>query len=151
MIREFAVVSPGATLREAAIRLRNGKGRGEGGMPSLLVMEGDRLEGIVTLSDLVKVIVPPYIKADRHLAHLGWDGLLEAQCKRVHDQSVREIMTKKVITIEEDSVLTEVAELLFAHAIHSLPVLQGRKVVGIVYLSDLAIQVFTTLEAQTGD
>lgn len=148
MVRAFDTIQPETTLREAAARLRMGKGQGEGGMPSLLVMQGDRLVGIVTLTDLLTGILPSYIAQDPHLAHLAWDGLLEKQCKRVQNKSVREVMTKKVITISEEAVLTEAAELLFAHHIHSLPVTKGKEVVGILYLSDLARDTFARLEGQ---
>lgn len=148
MITAFDVIQPETTLREAASRLRAGKGQGEGGMPSLLVMQGGRLVGIVTLTDLLTAILPSYIAQDPHLAHLAWDGLLEMQCKRVQDKPIREIMTKKVVTINEDSVLTEAAEMLFAHHIHSLPVMRGKEVVGILYLSDLARDTFSRLEGQ---
>jgi CBS domain-containing protein len=149
MVTEFDTIGPDAPIRKVPGQLRTGKGKGEGGMPSILVMEGERLLGIVTLTDLVKAILPPYIAQDPHLTHLAWDGLLERQCNRLQNKPVREVMTKKVITVNEETVLTEAAELLLEHQIHTLPVLRGSRVVGILYLSDLASQVFAQLEVQS--
>jgi CBS domain-containing protein len=146
MIKEFKTILPGATIREAVAMFRTEKGQGEGGMPSLLVTEGERLVGIVTLSDIVKAVLPPYMAQDPHLAHLAWDGLLERQCGRIKDKAVDKIMTRKVVTVNEEAVLTEAAELFFEHSIHSLPVVRKGKVVGILYLSDLAKLILNQLE-----
>jgi CBS domain-containing protein len=142
MVNRFESVGPDTPIWKAAGKLREGPGKGEGGMPALLVMEGERLAGIVTLSDLLKAILPPYIAQDPHLMHMAWDGLLEAQFKRVREKPVREIMTSEVVSIREEAVLTEAAQLFFARHYHSLPVLRGDRVTGMLYLSDLAAQVF---------
>jgi CBS domain-containing protein len=145
MVERFEAVAPDAPIWKAAGLLREGPGRGEGGMPALLVMEGDRLSGIVTLSDLLKAILPPYIAQDPHLMHMAWEGLLETQFKRVRAKPVREIMTTAVVTVREEAVLTEAAEIFFSHHVHSLPVVKDGKVVGMLYLSDLASHVFERL------
>lgn len=148
MIKEFNTVTPDATIREAAALLRTGKGRGEGGWSSLLVMEGGRLAGIVTITDILKAALPLYMAGDPHLAHLGWDGLLEQHCKQVQDKPVREVMQSRVVTVDEDAVLTEAVEHLIHQGVHSLPVMRGETVIGVLYLSDLAHRVFAQLEAE---
>ena len=91
--------------------------------------------------------MPSYAQ-DPHLAHLAWDGLLEKQCARVGGTPVSEVMTAPVVTIHEDTVLMEAAELLFANHIHSLPVMRGTEVVGVFYLYDLASESFVRLMGQ---
>lgn len=146
MQREFDTVGPETTLREAAVHFRSGKGQGEGGVPALVVMEGEKLVGIISLTDVLKAILPPYILQDTHLVHMAWDGLLEAQCEKIQNKKVREIMTKQVVTIAEDAVLAEAAEHFLSYHIHSIPVTRGEKVVGIVYLSELARRVLRRCE-----
>jgi CBS domain-containing protein len=146
MQTQFDTVSPETTLREAAVLFRSGKGQGEGGVPALVVMEGEKLSGIISLTDVLKAILPPYILQDPHLAHMAWDGLLEAQCEKIQNKQVREIMTKQVLTIAEEAVLAEAAEHFLSRHIHSLPVTRGGKVVGILYLSDLARRVLGRCE-----
>lgn len=143
MITEFDKISPDDSLFEAAAIMRDSrKGPGEGGVPAIVVLDGDRLVGIVSLTDMLKAILPPYLLQDTHLAHVTWDGLLESQCKRVQDKKVRDIMTKDVVTVKEDAVLAEAAEHFLSRHIHSIPVLRGNSVVGILYLYDLARRVF---------
>ena len=145
----FSAVRPETAFREAAALFKPGKGLGEGGVPSLVVLEGGRLVGIVTLTDMLKAILPPYLLQDPHLAHITWDGLLESQCEKALNRTVREIMTQRVITIPDDAVLAEAAELLLSHHIHSVPVLRNNQVVGILYLSDLARRVFAHCATET--
>lgn len=145
MIRRFYPIRPEASLSEAAGLFQNGSGKGEGGLPSLLVMDGDRLVGILTLTDLLKAVIPAYLAQDPHLAHLAWNGLLEKQIQKIRDRSVSDFMTKKVITIKADAPLSEAADLLLINRIHSLPVTREGSVVGMFYLSDLASQVFRFL------
>jgi CBS domain-containing protein len=146
----FRSVRPETTFREAAaLFLELGKGLGEGGVPSLIVLDGGRLVGIVTLTDMVKALLPPYLLQDPRLAHMTWDGLLESQCEKAQNRTVREIMTQRVVTVSENAVLAEAVELLLSHDIHSVPVLRDNQVVGILYLSDLARRVFARFTAET--
>ncbi|OGW60584.1 MAG: hypothetical protein A2V83_11360 [Nitrospirae bacterium RBG_16_64_22] len=143
MITEFDKISPDASLFDAAAIMRESrKGTGEGGIPAVVVLDGGRLVGIVSLTDMLKAILPPYLLQDTHLAHVTWDGLLESQCKRVQDKKVRDIMTRDVVTVKEDAVLAEAAEHFLSRHIHSIPVLRGDSVVGVLYLYDLAKRVF---------
>jgi CBS domain-containing protein len=45
---------------------------------------------------------------------------------------VEEVMTKKVISVTEDTPLEEVCRLLVESHIHRVPVLRGKKVVGVI-------------------
>jgi len=145
MVREFESVRPDTTLREAASRLSGGPSPAGGGLPALLVTEGGRLSGILTVADLLRTVLPPYLAQDSHLASLAWEGLLETQFKRMQAKAVREIMTAEVFTVQENAALTEAAELFYAHHVHSLPVMRGKELTGVLYLSDLARTVFTKL------
>jgi CBS domain-containing protein len=60
MSTRFATIHPDATLREAATAFQAEPDHG--GVPNLLVMEGDRLLGLVTLTDVLRVLLPPSIE-----------------------------------------------------------------------------------------
>ncbi|MDY7228586.1 CBS domain-containing protein [Hyalangium rubrum] len=51
--------------------------------------------------------------------------------------TVDELMTREVITLEADAALAQVDDLLKRHHIRHLPVVQGRKLVGLVSHRDL--------------
>ncbi len=58
--------------------------------------------------------------------------------------TVQEIMTKDVITVQEDTCLEEAARIMVDHKVGGLPVMRGDKVVGIITESDL-FKVFLEL------
>lgn len=55
-----------------------------------------------------------------------------------HDhRNARDVMTREVVTVTEDTELGEVSDLLLKHRIKRVPVLRGGKVVGIVSRADI--------------
>lgn len=59
-------------------------------------------------------------------------GFLESQ-----DRSARDMMITPVVTVEEDTDVIEIAELLSARKIKRVPVMSGGRIVGIVSRADL--------------
>jgi CBS domain-containing protein len=50
---------------------------------------------------------------------------------------VEDFMSRRLITVRPGTTVGEAAALMRAHAIGSLPVLEGRRLVGIVTVSDM--------------
>jgi CBS-domain-containing membrane protein len=103
-------VSPGTTLAEAAGQMDRA------GVGSLLVLDGDRLVGIVT---------------DRDIA-------LRAVARRVPcDGRVDAVMTSGVVTLPASSTRDEVVRAFQEHAVRRLPLMDGERLVGLITLDDL--------------
>jgi CBS domain-containing protein len=62
------------------------------------------------------------------------------------DRAVGDLMTSPVVTARPDSTLREAAKLLRGRSIGCLPVLDGRKLVGIVTLSDVLETIIRGVE-----
>jgi CBS domain-containing protein len=56
---------------------------------------------------------------------------------RSKDRVVRNVMTREVVTVEEETPLAEIARLLEEHRIKRVPVVRQGKIVGIVRRADL--------------
>jgi CBS domain-containing protein len=109
-------VSPATTVAESA-RLMDRAGVG-----ALLVLEGQRLVGIVTDRDL----------ALRAVARgLPSDGRVDA------------VMTTGVVTVPVSATRAEVVRAFHTHAVRRLPLTDGPLVVGLVTLDDLLTQAVT--------
>jgi CBS domain-containing protein len=109
--------SPSDSLRSAAEMMwRQQTG-------SLLVMDDDRLLGIITERDVMKAI---------------------AQGHDVDKSAVSDIMTTNVLTIPPEMTLHEAARHMAARWIRHLPVVRDGKVVGVVSQRDL-VGVFAAL------
>jgi CBS domain-containing protein len=110
MTRAVVVEIADDTLAEAAAHMR------EQQTSSLLVMEGDHLAGILTERDLMKAIAQ------------GRDPKLT---------QVKDVMVTEVITVSPDASLLDAASLMLSKWIRHLPVVRGKKVVGIISQRDL--------------
>lgn len=96
---------------------------------SLLVMDGDRLLGIVTERDVVQTV---------------------AQGGNVDTATVGEIMTSDVLTVPPDMALYEAARLMVSRWVRHLPVVRDDQVVGVLSLRDL-VAVLAALGQVTDD
>lgn len=84
---------------------------------SLLIMAGDKLQGIITERDIMRSV---------------------AEGKDPKSVSLRDAMTTDVVTIDPDTALTDAAQLMFEKWFRHLPVVTARgEVVGVVSLRDL--------------
>lgn len=89
------------------------------------IVEGDKIIGVLSYSDLLRISF-----ADMT------DG--EEVSSVVYDMySIPQIMAKTPITVSSDTTVKEVAEILATKSFHSIPVLEGEKLVGIVTTTDL--------------
>ena len=52
-------------------------------------------------------------------------------------KNAKAIMSKKVITVDQDASVEEIAQLMLTHAIKRLPVMDGSKLIGIVSRADI--------------
>lgn len=110
MTKAAVTDSAGDTLAEAAAKMWKAQ------TGSLLVMDADRLVGIVTERDLLRVV---------------------AQGQDPRQVRLKDVMRADVITIGPQSRLKEAAALMAGKWIRHLPVVDGDKVVGIISQRDL--------------
>lgn len=85
---------------------------------SLLVMEGERLAGIFTARDILKAI--DLCRCDLTTVKVG------------------EIMSREVITGRPDDTVDTVRETMTRHHISHLPIVEDRRVVGLISFYDVA-------------
>lgn len=102
--------------------------------------EGE-LIGIVTEDDLIfqdkKIHFPTVVNILGGLIYLESFKDFDKELKKIMAQSVSEIMTKEVITIKEETSISEIATLMTEKQIHLFPVMRGDKIVGIVGKADV--------------
>jgi len=103
------------------------------------VVDGDKLVGIVSEGDLVR-------RAEIGTArrHRAWwlelftsDAKLTREYVKSHAHTVRDVMADRVITVEEETDLSEIAHLLEKERIKRVPVVKEGKLVGVVSRADI--------------
>jgi CBS domain-containing protein len=91
-----------------------------------VVDANDELVGIVTEGDINRISDSP--ESDLAEYNLYY---------RVKDLPLREFMRRPVLTVAPDTRLREAAQIMIVNHIHGVPVVIGKRVVGVVTVSDL--------------
>ena len=98
----------------------------------------ERLVGIVTEGDLMR---RPELGTERHrgwwLRFFGDERARAEEYARAHGSRAEQVMTRNVITVTEETPVSEIARLLEEHHIKRVPVVRGARVVGIVSRANL--------------
>ena len=106
----------------------------------------DRPVGMLTEGDLLRrVETGTEDQKPGWLASIFWPGALAADYVQSHGRQVEELMTRDVICVNEDALLSEVVTLMRKHRVRRLPVVRDGRLVGIVSRADLVAQVGAAL------
>jgi len=113
IVRQPITTRPSTSIRDAAREMERQ------GVGALLVVEDDRLVGIVTDRDIVLRGVARDVAAD---------GRIDA------------LMTTEVITLPSGADIERAYEVFRDHAIRRLPIVDGRRLVGLLSIDDLLVR-----------
>ena len=126
MTKEPLVVSPKTSVEEALRTMRKHRVRH---LP--VVKDGEMLVGIVTQTDLLHASPSPATSLSM------WEiNFLLAKMQ------VRDAMTTQVVVVDEECPLEEAALVMAEHKFGCLPVVHGKRLVGIITETDL-FNIFT--------
>jgi CBS domain-containing protein len=136
-------LTPDNTLKEAANLLRIAQ-RGEEkiGVKALPVLDSlGNLIGILSIGDILKAVHPAYMDL-MNLGSFAWDGMVETFAQKAAGKKVRDIMTRKVITVKEDSTLMECIDHMLKNNVKRVPVLNKEtRVAGMLYERDVFYEI----------
>lgn len=118
--KNVVTIAPTAAISEAAYLMMNED------VGALVVVDNDsRPVGIITDRDLVVSAIAEGVNPE--------------------EATVEQVMTKDLITVDEDTDIFEMLSVLSENSIRRLPVTRGGKLKGIVSVDDLIVVVATEL------
>ncbi len=136
MTSEVITVKPDLSVEKLAEILWENK---ISGVPVL--DDNDTLVAVVTENDLIdqtkKIHIPSVITLLDSVFFLESGGKMEKQIKKITGSTVGDIGTEKLISVTEETPLNEIATIMAEKRVHTLPVLSGEKLVGVVGKSDI--------------
>ena len=98
--------------------------------------EHDRVIGVVTESDLIEqkknLHLPTVVTLFEGVLFLERPQKLKREIEKMLGATVKDIYSKKVITINENTTLEDIATIMSEKKVHLLPVLRGDELVGVV-------------------
>jgi len=112
MVKEVVTIDESSTVKEAADIMNKFE------IGCLIAVRKGKAMGIITERDLLKRVV--------------------AEAKDATKTKVKNIMTSPLVVVEPGMDLGEAVKLMFQMKIKKLPVVDGKKLVGLVSLTDIA-------------
>jgi CBS domain-containing protein len=112
MVREVITIDEESTVREAAEVMNKFE------IGCLIAVRKGKAVGIITERDLLKRVV--------------------AEAKDVNKTKVKDVMSSPLVVVEPKMELEEAVKLMFQMKIKKLPVVDGKRLVGLVTLTDIA-------------
>jgi len=155
MTKDPVVCTVETTLRDAVGLMRQ---HHIGGLP---VMEGTELVGMLTESDLISLLESERISDDLWLPspfeiieipireYINWEKTKHA-LRNIGDMPAKKVMTRRVITATEGMEIGAAAELMLKEGIARLPVMRGKRLVGILTRADIIHAVGSSHSTQKG-
>ena len=138
MSPRFHTLSPSNTVAEA-VNMFHVAGREEGRriFGLMVIDENDHLAGMLSLYDILLFVQPKHIHVWSEIEDLEAQALFGELLDRVKAVQVSDIMTTRVLTVKPETHLMVIADLMIKRHIRRIPVVEGNRLAGIVYISDL--------------
>jgi CBS domain-containing protein len=131
MTQKVYTISPDSTLKECAEALSKYNING------LVVVEKDKVVGVITKADIFKAILPRYpdiIEEERYVSDLEY---VEERANKLFEMEVKDIMGAPPITVNSDMPIVKAGSTMILRRVKQVPVVDKGKLVGIITLTDI--------------
>lgn len=143
MTRNVITVTPDVTVTELALLLAS---HGISGAP--VVDETGGVIGVVTENDLIdqkkKIHIPTVVTILDSVIYLENPERVGKEMKKMAGVTVRDIYSREPVTVNEDTPLDEIATVMAEKKIHTLPVMRGEELVGVIGKRDIIKTLIST-------
>ncbi len=106
-----------------------------------VIDDGGAVIGVVTESDLIdqskKIHIPTVITILDSVFYLENPDKMEQEMKKIAGSKVGDICTSHPVTVEEDTPLDEIATIMAEKNVHTLPVVNAKRLVGVIGKKDI--------------
>jgi CBS domain-containing protein len=132
----FQTLSPDTSISEAVRTFKQvSEDRGQKVFGMMVTNDGAELVGMLSMYDILMLIRPKHTHIWGEMNDIDVSGFIEESCRRAKSILVGDIMTTELVTITPDTHLLLVLDIMLKKHIRRIPVLDGGKIVGIVYIS----------------
>jgi len=155
-IKDYTTLSEEASVGEAIIELRksfeskvSSASIMETGHRSVLVVDRDKkIQGILTIADLLKMILPEYLFAPKpsmadaiQYSPMFWEGMFGKEIEKKASLRIRDVMSPVPFAIDGNASLMEAAYLMIKNNARRIVVMSSGDVVGIIREQDLFFEM----------
>lgn len=138
MSPRFHTLSPEQSIAEAVKMFHTASMEERKRIFGLMVIdEKDQLVGMLSMYDILLFVQPKHIHVWNEIEDLEAQTIFGELLDRVKSIRVSDIMTTNVVTVKPQTHVMVITDLMIKRHIRRLPVVEGKNVVGVVYISDL--------------
>ena len=136
MTTDVITVRRDTTVRDLALLFADNR------ISSVPVVDDEGLLiGIVSESDLIEqdknLHIPTVVSIFDWVIYLESDKRFEKELQKMTGQTAGDIMSDEVLGVSPDSPVSEVADIMTGKKVQAVPVVEGRRVVGIIGRIDM--------------
>ena len=151
MDTQFHTLHPQQNIAEAVSVFQKASESEEKKIFGMMVTDDqDRLVGMLSMYDVLNYVQPKNVAILGEMEDLDPAQVYSNRLKTIRSILVDDIMTTTVVTVQPDTHLMVIAEIMIKKHIRRLPVVKDQTVVGIVYVSDVfywMMTIFTSNDA----
>ena len=138
MDTRFHVLHPQQTIAEAVSAFEEASAKEKQKIFGMMVTDSDdRLVGMLSMYDILNFVQPKHVAIFGEMEDLDPAQIYRDRLHTIRSILVDDIMTTEVVTVQPDTHLMVIAEIMIKKHIRRLPVVAGKTVVGIVYVSEV--------------
>ncbi|BBO78366.1 hypothetical protein DSCW_57830 [Desulfosarcina widdelii] len=150
MSTDFETIHENAPIEDAIDRILNGKVRKTGHRNISLIALDDygQLAGVISMYDVLYHLRPDFLnynfgaEADAFM----WTGQLKGLVAALKGQKVNQLMSQNVMGASIDDHIMVILDKMIKNKYRRLPILENKRPVGVIYISDVYHHIFTTLK-----
>jgi CBS domain-containing protein len=138
MDTRFHTLRPDQSIAEAVKTFHEASAVEQKKIFGLMVTDArNRLVGMLSMYDILLFVRPKHAGLWGEMEDLPLEAAFDELLDRVKTIRVSDIMTTDVVTVRPDAHVMVIADIMIKRHIRRLPVVDGKEIVGIVYISDL--------------
>ena len=138
MTTEFPTLLPETPLKDAIRIFRESSQQHGRRIFGIIVTDQNRhLVGMLSMYDILLYVRPKHIQVWGNMEDIDVAGVIEATGSGLKSILVGDIMTPDVITIGPNVDVFMVLDIMIKKHVRRLPVVDGQRIMGVVYISDL--------------
>jgi CBS domain-containing protein len=147
MSTEFTTLQPETPIRDAVQIFKNSYQKQKRRIFGLMVTDAEaRLVGMLSMYDILLFMRPKHIHIWGMMEDMDIIGVIDNACSRITSIQVGDIMSTDMITVNTQTHLMMVLDLMIKKHVRRIPVLEKNRIVGIIYISDLFYHLLDRLD-----
>jgi len=145
MNTDFHSLSPHTSISEAARKFKEASAELGRRVFGMMVIDQGNLVGILSMYDILLFFQPKHVHLWSEMKDIDLSGLTENIRRKSKTIQVGDIMTTGVTTVDADTHVFAILEIMNRQHVRRLPVVENGRVIGIVYISNLFFHLVDTI------